>query len=118
MMRVLAMAAMLSGALAVPTTWSTVSHEQSIELRSAFPTWAIETVEHELASVIAGATGTRVMATVSQAPGRRLQAGSTLTITYVVSCGDSCDTVSSVRTPLPRDLVGLRLHPPPRRRHC
>ncbi len=98
MLRFAAMAAMLSGALAIPAAWTTVSHVQSLELRSPLPRDAITDVETRLESVFAGATGATVTATALQSSGRRLQAGSSsLTITYVIACGSSCDMVTAVR---------------------
>ena len=94
-----AMAAALVGpAFAVPVAPG-ISFEHSLVLGSALPQDAYSAVEGELTALMTQTNGLQTTAVVmAGSDSRRLQAGSssTLTITYVVACGSSCDAVAAV----------------------
>jgi len=95
-----AMAAALVGpAFAVPVAPG-ISFEHSLVLGSALPQDAYSAVEGELTALMTQTNGVQTTATVmAQSGSRRLQGGaSSLTITYVIACGSSCDAVTAVRS--------------------
>lgn len=115
MMRVFAaMVAVAAPAMGVPVTPAgQVSFEQTLSLGTGMSDFS--GVEGALSALVAQASGTDAAATVSASAGRRLQAGgTTLSITYVVSCGDSCAAVAAVRPVCSSFTLSLaRTHPSP-----
>ena len=75
-----------------------LSYEHTLVLSSALSSDAYVAVEAELSALMSQSNGVATTASVATPSGnRRLQTGSSLTITYVVACGSSCDTVADVR---------------------
>ena len=97
--------AMVAGALAllcgmaqaIPAQVGQMALLQSVEVDSGFTVVAAADVEAALAGVVAGFTGVPVTAAVQldAAGHRRLQAGTTLTIQYAITCGNNCDAISA-----------------------
>ena len=88
---------LISPALAVPSS-PTLSYEHSLVLSAPLPQTDYAAVEAELSALMTQTTGmAATAATEVQSASRRLQTGSTLSITYIVTCGSSCDAVSAVR---------------------
>ena len=94
-----AMAAALVGpAFAVPVAPG-ISFEHSLVLSSPLSQDAYSALEGQLSTLMTQTNGLQTTAVVmAGSDSRRLQAGSssTLTITYVVACGSSCDAVAAV----------------------
>ena len=88
MLRVAAFAALSACAAAVPV--NTISFYSSLAVDESYDVSAVETV---LSGVASSTLGFPVVA--SAGDHRRLQAGTTLSIQYVITCGNSCDSVSA-----------------------
>ena len=94
---VIAMAALsVAPAYALPAAQLGLRFEQNLALSSPLSQDGFAAVESALSTVMTETNGMETTATILESAQRRLQAGSTLTITYIVACGSACDTVAQV----------------------
>lgn len=90
-------AALVTPAFAVPAAPG-LSYEHTLVLASPLSSDGYGAVETELSALMSQSNGVATTASIAGPSGnRRLQSGSSLTITYVVACGSSCDAVADVR---------------------
>jgi hypothetical protein len=90
-------AALVTPAFAIPAAPG-LSYEHTLVLASALSSDGYGAVETELSALMSQSNGVATTASIAGPSGnRRLQSGSSLTITYVVACGSSCDAVADVR---------------------
>lgn len=92
-----AMAALVvSPVYAVPAAGLTF--EQSLAVSSPLSQNSYAAVENKLSDILTKANGVQTTATVvTRAANRRLQVGTTLSISYTVQCGSECEAVAAVR---------------------
>ena len=94
-------AALVTPAFAVPAAPG-LSYEHTLVLASELSSDVYGAVEAELSALMSQSNGVSTTASIAAPSGnRRLQSGSSLTITYVVACGSSCDAVADVSRQLP-----------------
>jgi|EP01044_Picomonas_judraskeda_P018435 hypothetical protein len=93
-----AMAALAAPACAVPAAQG-LTFDQSFTLSSPLSQDGYAAVESTLSAMMTQSSGVQTTAAVAtQAPSRRLQAGTVITISYRVMCGADCESVATVRT--------------------
>ena len=109
-------AALVAPAFAIPAA-AGLSYGHTLALSSPLSSDGYAAVEAELSALMSQSNGVATTVSIATPSGnRRLQGGgSSLTITYVVACGSSCDSVASVRPrrppppPAPPDSFALNV---------
>ena len=106
-----AMAVLVGTACAVPAV-PALAFEQSLTLSAPLNQKGYAAIEDGLSAFMTQVNGAQTTATiVTQSGSRRLQAGSSLTISYTVACGNSCDAIATVRLAQPMRTPVLTLPP-------
>lgn len=89
-------AALVAPAFAIPAA-AGLSYGHTLALSSPLSSDGYAAVETQLSALMSQSNGVATTVSIVTPEGnRRLQGGSSLTITYVVACGASCDAVADV----------------------